>query len=136
MRQKRRGLRISALDLIFAIPGSTLESWKHSLQSAIDLGVQHISAYALTYEEGTPLQKAVAAGEVEPVDEETDRAMYETAIENSKGPALSNMKYRILQGRALSADTILITGQTNPTSASAPPPAHTGRVSALSISPT
>jgi oxygen-independent coproporphyrinogen-3 oxidase len=54
---------------------------KHSLRSAIDLGIQHISAYCLTYEEGTPLQKAVAAGEVEPVDEETDRAMYEMAID-------------------------------------------------------
>jgi oxygen-independent coproporphyrinogen-3 oxidase len=70
-----------SVDLIFAIPNSTLESWKHSLHLAIDLGVQHISAYCLTYEEGTPLQKAVAAGEVELVDEETDRAMYETAID-------------------------------------------------------
>ncbi|MGA2071335.1 MAG: radical SAM family heme chaperone HemW [Sedimentisphaerales bacterium] len=69
------------LDLIFAIPGSTLKSCKHSLRSAIDLGVQHISAYALTYEEGTPLQKAVAAGEVKPVDEETDRQIYETTID-------------------------------------------------------
>jgi oxygen-independent coproporphyrinogen-3 oxidase len=59
-----------------------LESWKHSLRSAIDLGIQHISAYCLTYEEGTPLQKAVAADEVEPVDEETDRGMYEAAIDD------------------------------------------------------
>ena len=69
------------LDLIFAIPGSSLESWKQSLHSAIELGVQHISAYALTYEEGTPLQKAAASGEVKKVDEETDRTMYETAID-------------------------------------------------------
>jgi len=78
---KKAGFENIGLDLIFAIPGSTLESWKHSLRSAIDLGIQHISAYCLTYEEGTPLQKAVAAGEVEPVDEETDRAMYEMAID-------------------------------------------------------
>jgi len=78
---KEAGFENIGVDLIFAIPGSTLESWKHSLHSAIDLGVQHISAYCLTYEEDTPLQKAVATGEVEPVDEETDRAMYETAID-------------------------------------------------------
>lgn len=78
---KQAGFEKTSVDLIFAIPGSTLKSWKHSLRSAIDLGIQHISAYCLTYEEGTPLQKAVAAGEVEPVDEETDRAMYETAID-------------------------------------------------------
>jgi oxygen-independent coproporphyrinogen-3 oxidase len=69
------------LDLIFAIPHSTSNSWKYSLRSAIDLGVQHISAYALTYEEGTPLQKSVEAGEVAPVDEEVDRQMYETTID-------------------------------------------------------
>lgn len=78
---KQAGFGNIGLDLIFAIPGSSLESWKNSLQSAIELGVQHISAYALTYEEGTPLQKAAASGEVKKVDEETDRAMYETAID-------------------------------------------------------
>ena len=75
------GFENIGLDLIFAIPHSTLESWKYSLRSAINLGVQHISAYALTYEEGTPLQKAVEAGEVEPVDEETDWQMYDMTID-------------------------------------------------------
>ncbi len=69
------------LDLIFAIPDSTLESWQHSLQSAIDLEVEHIAAYALTYENDTPLKKALAAGKVIAADEEADRAMYYTAIE-------------------------------------------------------
>ena len=78
---KQAGFENIGLDLIFAIPGSTLDSWKYSLCSAVNMDIQHISAYALTYEEGTPLQKAVEAGEVKPVDEETDRAMYETAIE-------------------------------------------------------
>ena len=78
---RQAGFENIGLDLIFAIPNSTLKSWKHSLQSAIDLDVQHISAYALTYEEGTPLQKAVEAGEVAPIDEETDRQMYETTID-------------------------------------------------------
>jgi len=78
---KWAGFENISIDLIFAIPGSTLESWEHSLQSAIDLGVQHISAYSLTYEEGTPLQKAVADGKVVIIDEQTDCAMYETAIE-------------------------------------------------------
>ena len=77
---RQAGFENVGLDLIFAIPHSTLESWKYSLRSAIDLGVQHISAYALTYEEGTPLQKTVEAGEVAPVDEEIDRQMYETTI--------------------------------------------------------
>jgi oxygen-independent coproporphyrinogen-3 oxidase len=78
---RQAGFENIGLDLIFAIPNSTLDSWKHSLHSAIDLRVQHISAYALTYEDGTPLQKAVEAGEVTPVDEEIDRQMYETTID-------------------------------------------------------
>jgi len=78
---RQAGFENIGLDLIFAIPHSTLESWKYSLRSAIDLGVQHISAYALTYEEGTPLQKAVETGEVVPADEETDRQMYEMTID-------------------------------------------------------
>ena len=69
------------VDLIFAVPGSTLKSWRHSLDAAINLGVEHISAYSLTYENNTPLQKGIAAGTVLPVDEETDRAMYEMAID-------------------------------------------------------
>ena len=79
---KGAGFENIGLDLIFAISTSTLESWKCSLRSAIELEIQHISAYALTYEEGTPLQRAVAAGEVTPIDEEADRRMYETAIED------------------------------------------------------
>jgi len=78
---RRTGFENISLDLIFAIPGSTLKSWEYSLKSAIDLGVEHISAYSLTYEEGTPMQKAVESGEVVPLDEEIDRAMYETAID-------------------------------------------------------
>jgi oxygen-independent coproporphyrinogen-3 oxidase len=78
---RQAGFDNIGLDLIFAIPHSTLDSWKYSLRSAIDLGVQHISAYALTYEEGTPLQKAVEAGEVVPLDEEIDRQMYEMTID-------------------------------------------------------
>jgi len=78
---KQAGFENIGVDLIFAIPDSILNTWKKSVQSAIDLGVQHISAYALTYEEDTPLQRAVSAGKVTPVDEETDRAMYETAID-------------------------------------------------------
>ncbi len=70
-----------SLDLIFAIPGSTLASWHRCLQSAVELGVQHISAYSLSFEPGTPLEKARGAGQFQGVDEETDRGMYEKAID-------------------------------------------------------
>jgi oxygen-independent coproporphyrinogen-3 oxidase len=68
------------LDLIFAIPGSTPASWEYSLRSAVALGVQHVSAYSLSFEPGTPLDTARKAGRIHSIDEETDRAMYELAI--------------------------------------------------------
>lgn len=77
-----------SIDLIFAIGGSTVESWKYSLQSAIDLGVQHVSAYSLTFEKQTPLYAARQTGEIALVDEETDRAMYEAAIDELEGAGL------------------------------------------------
>jgi len=70
-----------SLDLIFAVPGTNLDSWKHNLRSAIELQVDHISAYGLSYEEGTPFSKDLAEGLIEPVDEDTDRAMYELTID-------------------------------------------------------
>ena len=75
------GFENVGLDLIFAIPGSTLATWEHSLQSAVALGIQHISAYSLAFEPGTPLEGARQAGQVRRVDEQTDRAMYELAID-------------------------------------------------------
>ncbi len=79
-RARAAGFQNIGLDLIFAIPRSTLESWRSSLEAAVDLGVQHVSAYSLSFEEGTPLDRARRSGEVQPMDEQTDREMYELAI--------------------------------------------------------
>jgi oxygen-independent coproporphyrinogen-3 oxidase len=46
-----------AIDLIFGIPGMTLGEWRSNLETAISLGVQHISAYHLTFEAGTPFAR-------------------------------------------------------------------------------
>ena len=70
-----------SLDLIFAVPGSTIDSWRSSLQAAIELDIEHLSAYALTYEKNTPLYDQVQKGQVNPVDEQTDLAMYELTID-------------------------------------------------------
>jgi oxygen-independent coproporphyrinogen-3 oxidase len=78
---KKAGFANISLDLIFAIPGSTLRTWRQNLKKAIETGVTHISAYSLTYEKNTPLEKTKSAGEIKTVSEELDRKMYETAIE-------------------------------------------------------
>jgi oxygen-independent coproporphyrinogen-3 oxidase len=78
---RRAGLGNIGLDLIYAIPGSNLDTWYRNLCAAISLGVEHISTYALTIETGTAIEAAVAAGKLEPIDEETDCRMYELAID-------------------------------------------------------
>lgn len=75
------GFENIGIDLIFAIPGSTFQSWQQCLRSALGLGVQHISTYSLSFEPGTDLDRVRQLGQIESVDEETDRAMYELAID-------------------------------------------------------
>ncbi len=50
------------LDLIYGIMGQTLAGWQDTLRRALDLGPEHLSLYALTVEEGTPMQARVLAG--------------------------------------------------------------------------
>jgi oxygen-independent coproporphyrinogen-3 oxidase len=69
------------IDMIFALPGQSLESWQNNLQQAIALGTEHISAYSLIFEEKTPLYTMLRKGLVKPGDEETDAAMYQMTIE-------------------------------------------------------
>lgn len=54
-RAQQAGITNISIDLIYGTPGLTDAEWKQNLQKAVDLDVPHISAYALTVEEGTPL---------------------------------------------------------------------------------
>jgi oxygen-independent coproporphyrinogen-3 oxidase len=74
------GFKNIGIDLIFAIPNSTLQNWRQTIKKAIQSDVQHISAYSLSFEKNTPLEKTKSAGKVKAVDEELDRKMYETVI--------------------------------------------------------
>ncbi len=78
---RQAGFRNLSLDLIFAICGSTQTTWQSNMNQTIALTPDHISVYALTLEPGTPLANAVARGDRCAVDESTDKAMYEQAIE-------------------------------------------------------
>lgn len=54
---RAHGFRNISIDLIYGLPGETTERWEKDLQQAIALDVEHISAYHLIYEEGTPIYK-------------------------------------------------------------------------------
>ena len=67
------------LDLIFGIPHQRLTEWRDSLQQALRLGPTHLSLYALSLEEGTPLRDWVARGELPEPDDDCIAEMYERA---------------------------------------------------------
>ena len=71
------GIENISIDLIYGIPGQTLESWKKSLHEAVALGLPHLSAYSLTYEEGTRLTRMRNRGEFREVDENLSVAMFD-----------------------------------------------------------
>jgi len=75
------GIPSIGCDLIYGIPGQTTETWLESLRSATDSGVDHLSTYALTVEEGTPLARRVARGEVDMPDGDVLADLYELATE-------------------------------------------------------
>lgn len=74
------GLR-SSVDLIYGAPGESLEDWRTSVEAALDLGVHHISAYALTVEPTTKMGRWIAAGTLPKPDDDDEAAKYELADE-------------------------------------------------------
>ena len=82
---RRAGFRNINIDLISAIPGQTEESWERTLRTAAELGPEHLSAYSLIIEEGTPFYERYGSGEKDlcggalPMlpDEDTERRIYQ-----------------------------------------------------------
>ncbi len=67
------------LDLIYGLPGQTLDDWQADLAAALGQAPEHLSLYALTLEPGTPLTARVACGELPSPDSELAAGMYELA---------------------------------------------------------
>jgi len=70
------------IDLMFAIPGQTMEMWQATMEEAIALGSEHLSCYEVIYEEDTPLYEQLQAGEFD-VDEALACAMYDRLIDTA-----------------------------------------------------
>jgi len=75
---KAAGLKVS-VDLIYGTPGESLLDWRASLEAAIDLEPDHVSAYALVVEEGTKLGAQVRRGQVPAPEDDDEAAKYELA---------------------------------------------------------
>ncbi len=75
---REAGCRNLSLDLMWGLPGQTLEQWIHDVQAAIALGPDHVSAYGLSLEPGTPM--AERYGEEDLPSEEVQCSMYREGI--------------------------------------------------------
>jgi oxygen-independent coproporphyrinogen-3 oxidase len=75
------GIRSVSIDLIFAVPGQTPESWRRSLEAAAALGVDHISTYGLTIEAGTPYERWYEREPAAFFDDTHEAELYAMAID-------------------------------------------------------
>ena len=83
-RCREAGFRNISIDLMYGLPGETLDTWKEDLQQAIALHPEHISAYHLIYEEGTALWKLREEHQVEEADEDLSITLFKTLIDELK----------------------------------------------------
>ena len=78
------GIANISIDLIYGLPGQTMELWQRDLDTAFSLGIQHLSAYALSYEEGTQLTRWRDEGRVHEISDELSVAMYHRLCEQAR----------------------------------------------------
>lgn len=80
-RLKSSGFDNISIDLMYGLPGQTMEIWQKNLDEAISLDIQHISSYHLIYEQGTKLYRLFKSGSVKPVDEDISVDMFSRMID-------------------------------------------------------
>ena len=83
------GIARVSVDLIFGVPGQTLEEWERDVERALALGTTHVSCYALTYEANTPMTARMKRGEFAAMDEDVETAMFERTVEMLRGAGLA-----------------------------------------------
>ncbi len=81
---RKAGFQNISIDLIYGLPGENDFRWNQDLQQAIQLQVEHISAYHLTYEEGTPLYDMLHQHSVQEVDEESSLRFFTSLMDTLK----------------------------------------------------
>jgi len=80
MLARKSGFENINLDLMYGLPGQTIERAAANLAGAVKLKPEHISAYNLIVEPGTPLFASVSSGHVKPLDESTESEMYDLTM--------------------------------------------------------
>lgn len=85
---RQAGFENISIDLMYGLPGQTMEDWVLDLEMVTTLPVQHVSAYCLTYEPGTPLYAQLDRREVHELADELVNCMQEKAAEYLKQSAI------------------------------------------------
>ncbi|MBR4920237.1 MAG: radical SAM family heme chaperone HemW [Prevotella sp.] len=81
-RLRDAGIQNISVDLMYGFPHETLKDWEYDIETALALDVEHLSAYCLSIEEGTPLHKQMSKDKgLRSMDEELERQMYEMLID-------------------------------------------------------
>ncbi|MDR0612585.1 MAG: radical SAM family heme chaperone HemW [Dysgonamonadaceae bacterium] len=80
-RLQEKGFTNISIDLMYGLPGQNETGWRKTIRRAKTLSVQHISAYHLTYEEGTPLYNGLQKGLIRQVEEETSLRLIEILMD-------------------------------------------------------
>lgn len=75
------GIQNISIDLMYGFPNETLDDWHRDIDQALALDVEHLSAYSLMYEEGTPLYRLLEQGIINEIDEELSLQMYSDLID-------------------------------------------------------
>lgn len=78
------GIENISVDLMFGFPLQTLDELNSDLDRMLSLNVEHVSAYSLMYEEGTPLYRLLESGKISETDEELSLSMYKTIVRRLK----------------------------------------------------
>ena len=82
------GLRTS-MDLIYGAPGESMDSWRRTVEQALEHSTGHISAYSLIVEPGTKMNRQISSGELPPTDEDLNAEKYEFMTQEFEEAGLS-----------------------------------------------
>ncbi|NDV66946.1 radical SAM family heme chaperone HemW [Bacteroides sp. 224] len=81
---RKAGFQNISIDLMYGLPGETVDSWAKDLSTAINLKPEHLSAYHLIYEEGTPLFNMLQSSQIKEVNEEKSLLFFQMLMEQLK----------------------------------------------------
>jgi len=87
-RARAHGFERLSLDLMFGFPGASLSRWSETLERALELAPEHLSAYAFIVEAGTPLGNAVLRGEAAVLEAEAQADAYALLSERTRAAGL------------------------------------------------